>query len=531
MTSANSDLILFAVNLAVNLFLPGLLIAGGVAILFRLVRGAPPRLRYIITVAAFLIAAFIPLAVTLNGSIGLDTFIETRQGRNANSIDHNFTNQSSVITPEIGLAALGPDSEKTSVDFLNKFAFIVADSFIGTILLSLWISGSFCFLLRDILALRRLRKARQNWRRATNSERKELAFPNGTALYIGEESPATVGLFRPVIVLPGRFPDDLSLASKHFIIQHELAHARWRDPLINSLLRLIRSLFWISPALWLLECIAGAEQESAADHTAIIECSVHKSDFGATALNYATMLVLVAKHFNSLTQRDSVPPNTIALTNGSILESRIRRLLADPSKPTRLRVCSASIIFVSSLVGLFFIPVAFQSKEVKSQAEEAVVNNTQEQEKELTDNENLNVLSNVIRRNKSTQATGKDDNKEADMKAIISRQGESGPEKFSTGVEATVSQTPKRLQNLDEDADGGSEEVMRKLSEEDARASGMKKKLDELINTAQSPDILRQDLESDIAQARQKAASRLDSAMSKNQQPADLQLNINRKSN
>lgn len=529
--SAYSEWILFAVNLVVNHFLLGLFIAGSVAVSFRLIKNASSRLRYVVAVAAFLFAAFFPLIVTLNGSTGLETFFEAKQNGGVNAFDNNWDNQNSFGTPKLISPAPNFESEKISFDLLNNFTSLVAGSFIGIVLFSMWILVSVCFLLRDILAHRNLRKARQFWRTATKSERKELAFPDGVPLYFGEESPVTLGLFCPIIVFPTNFPDELSLASKRYIVQHELAHAGWRDPLVNSLLRLIRSLFWISPALWILERIAAAERESAADYAAITKFSADKSEFEATALNYATTLVSVAKHFNSFTGSNSFNPNTIGLSDGSILESRIRRLLAHSSEPARLRVCLASIIFAGCLTGLFFMPVAFQPKEIESRTEAAVINN-QKSEK-LPDNENLSDLPTASQRNKPPQFVEDSKNKERSANAFASKQDGNKQEKFSTGAKEIVEiprviiQSAKQTETLKDDVGGGNEDLMRKLAEEDAKNRELRQKIDELSDNLKSLDDSRRNPGNDFMKMRQKTASDLDSRTRQTKPVINSNQNIN----
>ena len=276
----------------------------------------------------------------------------------------------------------------------------------------------------------------------------------------------------------------------------------------------------------MLERLAAAERESAADYAAIAKCSINESEFEATALNYATTLVSVAKHFNSFT------PNTIGLSNGSILESRIRRLLAHSSKPTRLRLCLASIIFVCSLLGLFFIPVAFQPKELKIQAEAAVINNQKPDEKP-NGNENLSDLSIANQQNKLPQIINNNESKETVIKAIVSNQDRNEQEKFSNELKGAVqtpqtsNQIPKRIESLNDGADDNAENLMRQLGEEDARASGIQQEMDELQDKIQSLDDSRKNLGSNLdRQARQRAASRTDS-MRQNQLVTDLNQKLN----
>src|ERR1700687_3737164 len=62
------DVVLFIVSLAINSLLLGLVVTGGTAMAFQLIRNSFPRLRYTLAVAAFVIAAFVPVAVTLAGA-------------------------------------------------------------------------------------------------------------------------------------------------------------------------------------------------------------------------------------------------------------------------------------------------------------------------------------------------------------------------------------------------------------------------------------------------------------------------------
>lgn len=373
MMNASSELILFAVNLAVNLLLFGLIIAGSIIVSLQLIKNISPRLSYVIAVLAFFLAVLLPLFVTVNGSFGLEKFIGAEQ-----KIVELPASQTSAQTQEVVFFTPNEAAKEKYIERLNGFTVAVADSFVGIAFLSLWIAVAFCILLREVVAHRRLKKSRQGWREATDEECNELAFFAKSALYFGEESPVTIGYFNPVIVLPHHFPDDLPLASKRMIIQHELAHARWRDPLVNCLLRLIRGLFWISPALWLLERTAVAEREFAADFSAIKSCAAEKSEFEAVALNYATTLLSAARHFNSNPQFRDSTSQTVGINNGNFIENRVRRLLDYSSKTSYFGVFLMAAIFAGNLAVLQFLPVAFQPERVISQVSE-----------EITSNENL----------------------------------------------------------------------------------------------------------------------------------------------
>jgi len=354
-----SDSVVFVVNFAVNLFLLGSLIAVTLVILLRLLRNVSPRLRYIILVIAFLAAVLMPFVITIGGSFGQVSSLETITGTVLmRGIEKNF-GRNEVITEETCSLNLAQTPEFTAAGSLNSFTLFVTDSAIGSIFPIVWILGAVYFLVRDGAAYRQLRKTRKRWKPATDSDRKELLCPENTRLYFDEyESPGTIGLFRPVIVLPKRFPDDFSLESRRYIVQHELAHVRWRDPLVNSLLRLICSVFWVSPALWLIKGFISAEREAAADYSVILKFSTNESELETTVLNFAETLVSVAKQFNAFKQQNRFNHHVMGIGADSGLENRVRRLLVYSSRTSVVSITLAAITFVISLTAFTAIPFA-----------------------------------------------------------------------------------------------------------------------------------------------------------------------------
>lgn len=517
--SAYSDTILFFVNLAFNLLLFGCLITVGVAVSFRLIKNANPRLRYIAVVTAFLFAAFLPLAVTLNGSVNLGGMVGARNNGDVYSPDNSVSVQTLIVEQET--ADINSTPEKNSTNLINDFAAAAADSFVGKFLFGLWILCAIGFIVRDVTAFGQLRKARQFWREATDSEREELEFFNETSLYFGSEGPATIGFFYPVVVLPEKFPDDLSLASQRYIVQHELSHAHWRDPLVNFFLRLVRALFWISPSLWLLERTAAGERESAADHAAVAICSENESQREETALNYATTLVSMAKHFNFYAPHGLIGTNTVGLYNGSVLENRVRRLLAGSSKPSVFRISSAALIFAASFVGLFFMPIAFQPNAMNLQMHAGITDYYESNESAKNEISNdLPVVNSQEKLPPQIIKIIKNDEKEM---TLVAGQNANKPEQSANAVKENL-QIPqvvwtdrKSLKSSANDTDDDSEDSIRKLSEEDAKAAGLNKKLDELSLKVQGLGEARKNLESDVPQVRQKAASQIDSLIKRRQ--------------
>jgi len=80
----------------------------------------------------------------------------------------------------------------------------------------------------------------------------------------GISSPVTVGLFRPVILLPeGR--------TAPLVIRHELLHVKRRDIQGKALIFLACALHWFNPLVWLMARFAGRDVEAACDAQVVSE--------------------------------------------------------------------------------------------------------------------------------------------------------------------------------------------------------------------------------------------------------------------
>ena len=64
--------------------------------------------------------------------------------------------------------------------------------------------------------------------------------------------PATLGIVRPAIVLPGDW-HEWDHARLEAVLAHERSHIRRRDPAVQVLSSIHRSLLWHSPLSWFLD--------------------------------------------------------------------------------------------------------------------------------------------------------------------------------------------------------------------------------------------------------------------------------------
>ena len=352
-----SDVILFIASLAVNSFLFGLVVAGGIAVAFRLIRNSCPRLRYTLAVAAFVIAAFVPLAVTLRAAYEPQSpplALTSTQEDLSGSLSFDDKQATELRSDS---ASQDQTLRSARTNLLNDLALYVGGSWLGTLFSGIWIFVSIQLLVREITGYRRLRNERKRWRLANAEQRERFLCPETITLYFADEGFFTTGFFSPAIVLPHHFPKTLSRFSIRGIVLHEIAHARWRDAFVNSLLRVVRGLFWINPALWLLDRTIRAEREAAADRSALVALS-HSGEAEEANTDYATAIISIAKLSAAASSPQKTRLAAMYFGEGTKLEDRIHRILNARSQPKRLRVAFGFAVFLTSVLAFTIIPVA-----------------------------------------------------------------------------------------------------------------------------------------------------------------------------
>jgi len=129
------------------------------------------------------------------------------------------------------------------------------------------------------------------------------------------ETPVTIGVWRPVILMPLGLLAGLPGAQVEAILLHELAHIRRHDYLVNLLQAVVEGLLFYHPATWWVSRAIRREREMCCDDVAVAAAG--------DALTYTRALAALEQH------RVRVP--ILAVTGGPLM-SRIQRLLGQPSK-------------------------------------------------------------------------------------------------------------------------------------------------------------------------------------------------------
>jgi beta-lactamase regulating signal transducer with metallopeptidase domain/protein involved in polysaccharide export with SLBB domain len=200
----------------------------------------------------------------------------------------------------------------------------------------LWAAGSLVLLGRllhgcwSITRLRRRLQPIDSGRLAVLSEVRHAL--NATALppiavlpgTVELAGPITLGLFRPVVVLPEKLLETLDPAGLRDVLVHEFAHALRRDPLIGFIQRLAAIVYWPYPPVHFLNRRLAWAREEVCDNYVLRQ---------GDAPSYAETLLAVSQTFFS----KRTQPAALGLFHPyGKLERRVAELL-DPRRNVMVR--------------------------------------------------------------------------------------------------------------------------------------------------------------------------------------------------
>ena len=148
-----------------------------------------------------------------------------------------------------------------------------------TVLKIVWLGGAAAFAL---LALARNLRFVRNLKRV----RTPVSCPESPVavwLVPGLPSPCLVGLFRPEIYLtPAAMQDEKTM---RFVLQHELAHYRAKDPIWSLVRVTCQCLYWFDPFVWLAASLCRRDCELACDARVLRGLDVKtRADYGRALL-------------------------------------------------------------------------------------------------------------------------------------------------------------------------------------------------------------------------------------------------------
>ena len=219
----------------------------------------------------------------------------------------------------------------------------------------LWTCGSLLSFARVITGLLGIKKMRKD-ARATNNrmmvymvEQLSLDFSIGRKIQVlispACRVPFTYGVLNPVVLLPldsELWPKDRLRA----VLIHELAHVKRLDCLTQLFARMICSLFWFMPVVWIAYHHLHTEQEKSCDEFAI--------GTGMKAERYARHVLSIVQ---SVKGRVLLTGIFISRGKRNVLEKRILHLLAfrNLHLSKRSRLLSGIVVVCFLLIAQVFI--------------------------------------------------------------------------------------------------------------------------------------------------------------------------------
>ena len=325
--------------------------AGGV----RLMQIQSPRLRYVMSVSAFLLLIACPIATWI--AIPVDTQFALENLRQA---DVPVTADSTPM-PDANPNATGITDEKSHNEQLTSdvaaAAFVLDQSpsniemdgqWIAPWILAVWLLGAVGFSLRLFVGA----TVTWQWRASVEQLPDSLAtLVTQLCQSLGMRVPrvalsarvleaVAVGLFRPMILLPVSWAATIPPDMLEAILAHELAHIRRCDLWVNLLQGIVESIFFYHPVVWWLSRRLRQERELCCDDVAV--------SLTNDRVRYAEML----EHIGHL--RLAPTRNTLAVTmRGSRFGplERVRHVLGgNPAEHSRGSSIIASILLLAAII-------------------------------------------------------------------------------------------------------------------------------------------------------------------------------------
>ncbi|HTI51565.1 MAG TPA: M56 family metallopeptidase, partial [Planctomycetaceae bacterium] len=241
----------------------------------------------------------------------------------------------SLVTPEQAAGPVVPSQASPTLDMwagVRTFSPYIAE---------LYLLGVVAMLAKLLLAVYGGQRLRAACRPVADSrllaivaqQSQRLALRFVPAVHACERVvvPVVLGVFRPMILLPGSMLSGLTPEQLAAVLTHELAHIRRYDHVWILIQRLIEAALFFHPAVWYLSRCVHHERESCCDDLVVAA--------GGDPLGYAQSLLRVAE----LRLRQEARANPAARSAGAELVA----VQADGGNPSRLRHRIARLLGVA----------------------------------------------------------------------------------------------------------------------------------------------------------------------------------------
>lgn len=133
-----------------------------------------------------------------------------------------------------------------------------------------------------------------------------------------ETNAMTIGIVKPVILIPHSTLDSCTREELRFILAHELAHIKRGDAWLALLPQLVSALFFFHPAVWIANREFELSREAACDQTAVRTLGASQDAYGRLLLKLSSpgedgnppFAFGISSHFRILSRRISMLKDT-----------------------------------------------------------------------------------------------------------------------------------------------------------------------------------------------------------------------------
>ena len=222
----------------------------------------------------------------------------------------------------------------------------------------LWLIGAPLTFLLTTIGLLGAERLRRQSRLVEDSPIAETCRRLAAALSVSRDvgvaicdriaAPVLLGIFRPLILLPavaltGWDPEQLEM-----VLLHELAHVRRWDNLVNLVQRVVESLLFFHPLVWIVSAWVRREREHCCDEVVVARTRQPRA--------YAEMLVSLSERVSQGTLRNSPLPHGQVVSSMAqhSLVDRIRRILKKEEQSMQVSRKTVGLVF-AGLIGIALV--------------------------------------------------------------------------------------------------------------------------------------------------------------------------------
>ncbi|MDQ2680479.1 MAG: M56 family metallopeptidase [Candidatus Eremiobacteraeota bacterium] len=300
-------LALFAVTVLASGLWQGAVIFGAAWVAVRMIPQNNPSTRHVLWLIALAALVVVPLFTNVR---------QPTQPQNREASAFAVTASAMQATPLQSFPDIGPVHAPAAPSRFPRLISFVVAPMVATWLAAFWLFGALFSLLRlggSMLCIARLRRRAVCW---LNAE-----FTN---VFVSQELPlpVSVGIVRPIILVPQALMEMLATDDLRRIIIHEQAHLRRHDIPVNAVQRSLEALLFFNPWAHLIGRQLVAERESACDARVVSE--------NDGVIPYASCLTKLAQA-NQYRRAPLAAPG--ALGSRHSLAIRIERMISSAAGP------------------------------------------------------------------------------------------------------------------------------------------------------------------------------------------------------